>query len=342
MKKILLITAIALPGIVGAQQANGDKKDVERIIITKKGNEAGKMNIVIDGEHITVNGKPVDKDSEGDITVNRLKIKDISNFRNSFDLGGAGTDSDVIAWGYGNTRTSPNKAMLGVTTGNAENGVEVKSVINESAAKKVGLQVGDIITKVDDQVIDSPDQLSESLKSKKPGDKVTIAYKRDGKAATVTAELTKWSAPKVMTFSGGGNGFSAPDIDLEELMSRMPQNYDNGNLNKGNDNIRIYGAPALSINASGPRLGVKIQDVESGPGVKIIELDKGSDADKAGLKEGDIIKEANGATVDGTDDLLAQTRKSRAGSTLKLKVDRSGKSQNIDVIFSKKLKTANL
>nr|WP_262919686.1 PDZ domain-containing protein [Niabella hibiscisoli] len=125
-------------------------------------------------------------------------------------------------------------------------------------------------------------------------------------------------------------------------MSRIPNNGDNGNWNNRNENIRIYGAPAFGINASGPKLGVKIQDVEKGSGVKIIELEKGSDADKAGLKEGDIIQEANGAVVEGTDDLLAQTRKSKGGSTLKLKVDRNGKAQNIDVVYSKKLKTADL
>lgn len=87
---------------------------------------------------------------------------------------------------------------------------------------------------------------------------------------------------------------------------------------------------------------IKIQDVETGTGVKILELEKNSDADKAGLKEGDVIKEANGTTVNNTDDLVAQTRKSRAGDTLKLKVERNGRSQNIDLLFSKKIKTAKI
>ncbi|MCH5716505.1 hypothetical protein [Niabella hibiscisoli] len=56
-----MITAAALPGILWAQQDNGNKKEVERIIITKKGNETGKMNIVVDGENITVNGKRLER-----------------------------------------------------------------------------------------------------------------------------------------------------------------------------------------------------------------------------------------------------------------------------------------
>lgn len=340
MKKILLVTAVALPGILWAQKDNGEPKEQERIIITKKGSTGEKLNIVVDGENITVNGKPVDKNDKGDITVKRLKIKDANTFSWSPEIGFGDEASDMNR--QIRVFRAPNKAMLGVTTEKTDEGVKVMSVNDETGAKKAGLQEGDIITKVDDKVIEAPDQLSESLKDKKPGDKVTISYKREGKSATAIAELTKWNAPEVMTFSNGSANFSTPDINFEELMSRIPKNDDSGNWNNRNGNFRIYGAPAFGINASGPKLGVKIQDVEKGTGVKIIELEKGSDADKAGLKEGDVITEANGVAVEGTEDLLVQTRKSKAGATLKLKVDRSGKSQKIDVVLSKKLKTADL
>lgn len=340
MKKVLLVAAVALPGILLAQKDNGESKEQERIIITKKGSTDEKLNIVVDGENVTVNGKPVDKNDKGDITVKRLKIKDANTFSWSPEIGFGDETGDMNR--QIRVFRAPNKAMLGVTTEKTDEGVKVMSVNDETGAKKAGLQEGDIITKVDDKVIEAPDQLSESLKDKKPGDKVTIYYKRDGKSATAIAELTKWNAPQVMAFGGNGANFSAPDINFDELMARIPRSDDNGSWNNRNGNFRIYGAPAFGINASGPKLGVKIQDVEKGTGVKIIELEKGSDADKAGLKEGDVITEANGVAVDGTDDLLAQTRKSKAGSTLKLKVERSGKSQQIDVVFSKKLKTADL
>lgn len=335
-----MVAAVALPGILLAQKDNGESKEQERIIITKKGSTDEKLNIVVDGENVTVNGKPVDKNDKGDITVKRLKIKDANTFSWSPEIGFGDETGDMNR--QIRVFRAPNKAMLGVTTEKTEEGVKVMSVNDETGAKKAGLQEGDIITKVDDKVIEAPDQLSESLKDKKPGDKVTIYYKRDGKSATAIAELTKWNAPQVMAFSGNGADFSAPNINFDELIARIPRNDDNGSWNNRNGNFHIYGAPAFGIHASGPRLGVKIQDVEKGAGVKIIELEKGSDADKAGLKEGDVIREANGVAVDGTDDLLAQTRKSKAGSTLKLKVDRSGKSQQIDVVFSKKLKTADL
>ncbi|QIJ63570.1 trypsin-like peptidase domain-containing protein [Streptomyces sp. JB150] len=55
-------------------------------------------------------------------------------------------------------------------------------------ADKAGLQPGDVITKLDDTVIDSGPTLIGEIWTHKPGDRVTITYERDGKTRTV--ELT--------------------------------------------------------------------------------------------------------------------------------------------------------
>jgi putative serine protease PepD len=55
-------------------------------------------------------------------------------------------------------------------------------------AAKAGLKPGDVITKLDDRVIDSGPTLIGEIWTHKPGDKVTITYERDGKTHTV--ELT--------------------------------------------------------------------------------------------------------------------------------------------------------
>ena len=55
-------------------------------------------------------------------------------------------------------------------------------------AQPAGLQVGDVITKLDDQTATST--LLESLTlTKKPGDTVSVTYFRDGKAADATITL---------------------------------------------------------------------------------------------------------------------------------------------------------
>ncbi|MFI6033896.1 trypsin-like peptidase domain-containing protein [Streptomyces sp. NPDC051315] len=55
-------------------------------------------------------------------------------------------------------------------------------------ADKAGLKPGDVITKLDDTVIDSGPTLIGEIWTHQPGDKVTITYERDGKSHTV--ELT--------------------------------------------------------------------------------------------------------------------------------------------------------
>ncbi|MHC3471243.1 S1C family serine protease [Streptomyces sp. 7R007] len=56
-------------------------------------------------------------------------------------------------------------------------------------ADKAGLKPGDVITKLDDTVIDSGPTLIGEIWTHKPGDKVTITYERDGKTHTVDLTL---------------------------------------------------------------------------------------------------------------------------------------------------------
>ncbi|MGW1168321.1 trypsin-like peptidase domain-containing protein [Streptomyces sp. NPDC002550] len=56
-------------------------------------------------------------------------------------------------------------------------------------ADKAGLKPGDVITKLDDMVIDSGPTLIGEIWTHKPGDKVTITYKRGGQEHTVDLTL---------------------------------------------------------------------------------------------------------------------------------------------------------
>ncbi|MFE0103740.1 S1C family serine protease [Streptomyces sp. NPDC059009] len=67
-------------------------------------------------------------------------------------------------------------------------GVAVVEAKNGGAADKAGLKAGDIITRLGDDEITTITSLSEALAADKPGDKVKVAYVRDGaeKSADVT------------------------------------------------------------------------------------------------------------------------------------------------------------
>ena len=93
---------------------------------------------------------------------------------------------------------------------------------------------------------------------------------------------------------------------------------------------------------SKPRLGVQIQDVEEGTGVKIIGVDDESVAGKAGLKEKDVIVDVDGKEIKNVDDLRTKINEAKEGDSFKIKYKRDGKTQTADVKFPKRLKTANL
>ena len=58
----------------------------------------------------------------------------------------------------------------------AMNGAKIVEVTNGGAAAAAGLPSGVVVTKVDDRVIGSADALVAAVRSKAPGDKVTLTY----------------------------------------------------------------------------------------------------------------------------------------------------------------------
>jgi putative serine protease PepD len=96
---------------------------------------------------------------------------------------------------------TPTHARLGVSVSNiganspqaqsgavVGDGAEIQEVSAGSTAADAGIQKGDVITKVDDQLITDADSLVATIRSYRPGDKVTVTYVRDGQ--TKTAELS--------------------------------------------------------------------------------------------------------------------------------------------------------
>jgi putative serine protease PepD len=89
---------------------------------------------------------------------------------------------------------TPTHARLGVTvssvsTDSTQQGARVRSVDPNGVAQSAGLKAGDVITKVDDQVIDDPDSLVATVRGHRPGDSVQLTYLRGGTTKTVTVKL---------------------------------------------------------------------------------------------------------------------------------------------------------
>ena len=188
----IVTVAMLAPVAMLAQEEKGDKgdkevknkKEVQQITITRKGDKDEKVVVEIKGDKITINGKPLDeyKDKGGDINVKLNNLKDLEflaripamgNMRN-FD---AYTGNDNFKY----FSEEANHAMLGVTTEENENGVKIQDITKESGAEKAGLKEGDVITKIGEKKIEDPDDLSKTIREHKPGDKIEITYFRDKK-----------------------------------------------------------------------------------------------------------------------------------------------------------------
>lgn len=83
------------------------------------------------------------------------------------------------------------RASLGVQVGNdaGVDGAKIVEVTPGGAAAAAGLPGGVIVTKIDDRVVGSADALVAAVRSKAPGDKVTLTY-LDTSGKPQTAEVT--------------------------------------------------------------------------------------------------------------------------------------------------------
>jgi putative serine protease PepD len=79
-------------------------------------------------------------------------------------------------------------AYLGVSLAD-DGAAELLEVRDSSPADDAGLQVGDVVTAVDGEPIETGDELREAIDAKKPGDKITLTIERNGNERTEQVTL---------------------------------------------------------------------------------------------------------------------------------------------------------
>ena len=355
-----------------AQEDNKEKtikRSDDVIIIKPKVNVDTKLTIEIKGDDIMVNGKPLAEYKSDDVNISRRKQMIIEN-RITTNRDEMDAENDMLhdkkmqdeqdsdfrlqqkQWGekellraqnnrfrsngntYGNGRSGNmnnmvfvqgmniNNAFLGVGTEKVEDGARVVNVSDESAAAKAGLKEGNVITKINETKVNSPEELTKTIGKFKPNDKITITYKRDKKEQKTTATLTKRKDAEAFGFSNG-------DSDLK-----------NKNFNY-NFNYAPFGENN-NFSWDKPRLGLKAQETEEGKGLKVLDVDDESAAEKAGIKEGDIITTFDGTEVNNIDVLRDLSRAAIEKGNFKVNITRDGKPQELTVKIPKNLKSGSL
>ena len=363
----------AADGVVEIVSKKNAKKDSTKVTVTIDGDKNAKvktdvdvnMTVVVDGNKVTINGKEVDENDP------RLQIEGKGNKRiilkkldkqpriivegkplNSLDLGkGLQLDGDIIINENGEdnfdiivpNEPKTNQAFLGVVTEETEQGAKINQVSEESPAAKAGLKEGDIITKVNDIKIDGPASLYDAIGKSKPEDKVTISYIRKGKTNTLVASLAKNKNTMQYYNFSSPEGQGGPSFDI------TPKQYFDPNTRKLQPGQRGFsfipnfpGMEGMTIPGfeKKPKLGISIEDLEEGKGVKIKAIQEGSPADKAGLKVGDIITSIDKDEVKEVNDIKGQYFE--AGQSIKVVIFRDKASKTIEVKIPKKINSADL
>jgi serine protease Do len=305
----------------------GSSKGAEQIIIKNKDGKDTKLTIEVKGGEVLVNGKPLAEFKDDQITIRKgtdllfeLRTDPLTmTFPRSNSRGGNSYFNEVYPRLNGkleelralNGELGDDNAFLGVVTEKHDDGARITEVMEKTAAEKAGLKDGDIITKINDKIIDDPNDLSKVLNTYKPEEKITISYKRNGKDEKMTLALGKRKSIRAF---GNISGFG----------ERPNYNFSFSDWNHSH------------------KLGIKAQETDEGKGVKVLEVDEDCPAAKAGLKEGDIITELDGEAINDVDVLVEKAMKGIKKGSFGVKYTRDGKSLDATIKIPKKLKTADL
>ncbi|MGD2098897.1 MAG: DegQ family serine endoprotease [Desulfobacterales bacterium] len=153
-------------------------------------------------------------------------------------------------------------------------GVLVARVFEGDPADKAGIKANDIIIAVDGQPVNTSRELTGTIANIPVGQKTPITILRDGKEKTVEVKIAK-----------------RDDSGLQAR--RQPET--NGEL-------------GIRIAEMTPELAKRFGHSESEKGVLVVGVESGSKAAKAGLREGDLVKEVNRKPVTAVSELRAELK----------------------------------
>lgn len=199
-----------------------------------------------------------------------------------------------------------------------ERGVEVTMVDQDAPAGKAGLKEHDVILDYNGTRVDGAEQLRRLIRETPAGRTVALGISRDGSSMNLQVQLgdhAKVAADHAHKFTHENFEVMVPRLrELPEL------------------NIEISGAPPLGIQIDpvGRQLG-EFFGVKNGEGLLVRSVEKGSAAEKAGLKAGDVIVRADNEKISERSDLRKALRARKEGGKVALAIVRDKHEQTVTV-----------
>jgi len=201
-----------------------------------------------------------------------------------------------------------------------ERGVEVTTVDQDAPAGKAGIKEHDVILSINDQPVQSVEQLKRLIRETPPGRTITIGISRDGQPLTLKAQLERHK-----TMIGQDFHFN-PEIHIPPIHI-PPINMPEIDVPGGFVVIHSLGNSGLMVENLTAQLGDYF-GVKGGTGVLVRSVEKGSRAEQAGFHAGDVIIKINGSAVNDASD-FARLLRSRTKDNTAVTVVRDRKEQNL-------------
>lgn len=149
-------------------------------------------------------------------------------------------------------------------------GAVVLRVLDDTPAKKAGIEVGDVITHFDGKTINRSSDLPLAVGQASIGSRVKVRIIRDGKQKNLKVKIAELPAEEEL---------AGRDSEKQEAKSNRL-------------NIEVAALTKEQRKRAGVDNGVLVQDVEEGP------------ASKAGIRRGDILLKLNGQTIKSSKQFL--------------------------------------
>jgi len=226
-----------------------------------------------------------------------------------------------------------NSERLGALHLKDERGVEVTMVDQDAPAGKAGIKEHDVILSINDQQVQSVEQLRRLIHEIPAGRTIAIGISREGQPMTLRAQLAERNKMPGMNFN------FHPDIKVP-VVHVPPINIPEMDIAT---NVVVMHTPRSSgmmIENLTPQLG-EFFGVKGGNGVLVRSVEKGSRAEQAGLRAGDVIVKINGTAVNDCSD-FSRLLHSRATNKATVVVMRERREQTLTLSLPESKKTGAL
>src|SRR5215470_2250851 len=211
-----------------------------------------------------------------------------------------------------------------------EHGAEVTMVDQDAPAGKAGLHDHDVIVSMNGTPVESAAQLRRMIRETPAGRVITLGISRDGQPQTVKVELADRGKAFAMRNGPGDYKFEMPAIPpIPEIEVPMSIVIAHSSMRSG-----------LLVENITPQLG-DFFGVKNGNGVLIRSVEKGSRAEKAGFRAGDVVVKVNGQAVHDTSD-FAHGVKSRSGDSVSVVIMRDKKEQSLTLSLPPRKESGDL